>query len=319
MKPINSVHAVLICAIILSFFGCQPNSYLLEPKIALEPNKCVMERLPSSFTPLTQEELKQDWGKEIKIADSFAREFDLYRAITSYRRAEILLPKEELQRRQQIQYDIIFCYYLGGKYAEAIETFESSCLTEAAPPFPGFQNLLLILYDSYQKLGSEEKAEAIHQLIEKYSPNTAEDLSLSQAILNADLPKIACFSEKERYDYCGCFLENYHTQALSVRRAQTLNALLPGAGYYYVGQKKSAITSFLLNALFIAAAYQFFDHGYNAAAIFTTSLELGWYIGGINGAGLAAKQYNENLYYTHGKHLLTSHRLAPAFMFQFAF
>ena len=42
------------------------------------------------------------------------------------------------------------------------------------------------------------------------------------------------------------------------------------------------------------------------AGIFTASLEAGWYLGGINGAGLSAKIYNDRLYSELGKEALSS-------------
>ena len=36
----------------------------------------------------------------------------------------------------------------------------------------------------------------------------------------------------------------------SPTKARWLNGILPGAGYSYIGQKQTALTSFLINALF---------------------------------------------------------------------
>ena len=95
--------------------------------------------------------------------------------------------------------------------------------------------------------------------------------------------------------------------------------LLPGAGYYYVGQKKAALTAFVINSLFTAAAYQFFAKGYPAAGFITLSFEAGWYFGGINGAGLAAKEYNERLYEVKAKDFMLKERLFPLLTFETSF
>ncbi len=100
---------------------------------------------------------------------------------------------------------------------------------------------------------------------------------------------------------------------------QLLNALIPGAGYLYIGQKKSALTAFLLNGLFIAAAYQFFHHRHVAAGIITTGFEAGWYFGGIYGAGEEAKYYNERLFEKNAATVLNDYKLFPALMMQYAF
>ena len=87
----------------------------------------------------------------------------------------------------------------------------------------------------------------------------------------------------------------------------------------YIGQKKSALTAFLLNSLFIAAAYEFFHHGHVAAGIITTSFEAGWYFGGIYGAGEEAKYYNERVYEQDATAILNDTKLFPVLMIQYGF
>ena len=94
---------------------------------------------------------------------------------------------------------------------------------------------------------------------------------------------------------------------------------MPGSGYLYLGQKKSALTSFLLNGLFIYAAYEFFHHGYTAAGIITTSFEAGWYFGGIYGAGEEAKFYNERIYNEEACTLMQTKKIFPFFMLKYSF
>jgi hypothetical protein len=143
---------------------------------------------------------------------------------------------------------------------------------------------------------------------------------LGTAIIEVNLPSLSDATEWHPIgDELQEFLIEYSCNKKSVSKAQTLNAILPGAGYYYVGQKKSGLTSFIINALFIAATYQLFDHGYIAAGIITGSLECGWYFGGINGAGLAAKEYNEQLYQSLGKEFMIQNRLFPILTIQKGF
>jgi tetratricopeptide (TPR) repeat protein len=308
-------------ALLLVTTACQQNAMLLEPDIIYTPQQRHIEELPSAFPTLSANERDTPWGREMLIGRAFARELDLYRAITAYKRALVLLPACEQPRRDQITYDIILCYYLGGKYQEAIETFESSELRDAtAASFPAFGDLLILLYEAYRQDCRFERAEAIRSVIEKCSPETADDLTLSEAILNGNIASTRCLAEgrldeREVTSWLNC----YCAEAKSVRAAQWLNGLLPGAGYLYVGQAKTALTSLILNGLFIAATYQFFDHHYPAAAIITLSLEAGWYFGGINGAGLAAKEYNQRLYENYGKEILVETRLFPIMMFEYAF
>jgi hypothetical protein len=302
-----------MAALILT--GCHPKSLVLEPDLIYFPQERQFRMLPSDFPDLSKDELKEDWGKELKIAIRFGRELDLYRAITSYKRALFLLPYDKTDRQLQIEYSIILCYYLGHKYDEATNAFCDSHLSNISTSFPAFRDLVIILYDSYSEKGEEEKADAIYKLLEKGAPETAANLEMYESIQEGDITKTFLLSDgypqgEEIKNFLSCF----GTEAKSVRTAQTLNAILPGAGYYYVGQTNSAITSFMINASFIAASWYFFDHGNYGAAIIATSLELGWYVGGINGTGLAAKEWNQYIYRTLGKEVLINIGIFPVLM-----
>ena len=299
--------------------GCQSNTCSFEPQICFAPPPFLIESLPTPFAPLTLVERSQDWGKELYLARSFAKEMDLYRALTCFKSALFLIPRSH-DRRIEIEYEIFFAYYVANKYREAVEAFEGSRLIEAPDDFPVMRDLLIALHDSYIKVEMPERACRVMALIETIDAEVASNLNLENAVIDADFPKIinlgACSKSNEPVSE---FLTDYYMGAKSINQAKFLNAILPGAGYYYVGQKKSAVTSFLINALFIAAAYQLFDRGYVAGGIIVTSLEAGWYFGGINGAGLEAKQYNEILYGRVGTEMLAKERLFPILMIQKGF
>lgn len=292
----------------------------IEPIITYDPPQNTISTLPSAFPPLSPEELEQEWGKELLLGDVFAKEMDLYRAITCYKRARILLPKELVERRLQIDYDIILSYYLGKKYQDAINTFEESLLIQANQKFPAFSNLVVILHECYIKIGSEEKAMGLFNVIEKCSPDIARDINLSFVLEKGNIIEAQQIIEQHpNFENLQPSLDYYYQNIKSPSKARTLNAILPGAGYYYVGQKKSAVTSFLINALFAAAAYQFFHRGYIAAGAITASLEAGWYFGGINGAGLEAQEYNNRIYEGSIKNMMICNDLFPVLMFETAF
>lgn len=311
---------ILLLALLAS--GCSHPFYTseLHPKVTYTPSEHLIARRPSAFPPLTAEEKGEPWSSEIILGDAFARQLDLYRAITCYKRALILIPENRIERRLQITYDIILAYSLGQKYNDVIITFESSQLTEVNPLFPAFSNLLLILYDAYQQVGQCDKAENLSEVIQRASPETGADLTLYEQLKTGDLeqakPLIATREDHEKLER---YIADYEAMALSPSRARLLNAVLPGAGYYYVGQKKAAVTSFMINALFSFAAYQFFDRGYIAAGAITTSLELGWYLGGINGAGIEAQEYNNSIYNRMTIKLLSTQKFFPLLMCETSF
>lgn len=311
---------VLPVAAAISLNGCALNSTKIEPSICLEPTKNDIRCLPSAFDPLTPAELETEWGKELLIGQRFGRDLDLYRAITAFKRALIIMPEMNIRRRLQVEYSIVQSYYYGRKYCEAIQAFEESSFACMASDFPAFHDLLIMIHDCYYKMCEFDKAEKILQVIEKRNSELANDIQISLAINEGNIPCIRNLAtSSDKCEPVTGFLNQYCCCSKSPPKAQALNAILPGAGYYYVGQRRAAVTSFITNGLFIAAAYHFFHHGNWAAGLITTSLETGWYIGGINGAGLAAKEYNEKLYNTLGKGMMIRNDLFPLLMLETSF
>lgn len=305
--------------LLLLFFASCQTPCTMKPTFSFTPLPTWAEQLPSAFPPLSPEEWRQDWGKELIIGNHFGSEGDYYRAITSYKRALILIPERAKARRLELEYRIMLSYYLGHKYQEAIDLFEKSPLSDVSTDFPAFNDLLVLLYACYTELGKEERACAILQLMQFSNPETAKRLSLFEQIRRVDFCAVESLADEAACPEAHAFVAAYASQAKSVRKAQVLNAVLPGAGYYYVGQKQSAVTSFVINTLFTAAAYQLFDRGYVAGGLIVSSLELGWYVGGINGAGLEAHEYNERLYETHARELLGQCQLFPVMMLKYSF
>ncbi|MDN3508123.1 MAG: tetratricopeptide repeat protein [Simkaniaceae bacterium] len=323
-----------------------PNT--IDPQVAGPIQDHYVKMLPSSFPPLNLDESGTEWGKEYTIGLAFAERLDLYRAVTSFKRAEILMPSTEKIRKEETQYYVILSYYLGRRYDDVVETFNDSDLRYVSRDFKTYHDLLVILYESFLTLGEKDQAVHYYKLIKKNYPETAERLYISTALVDGALDDIQTWVA-EKYDAkiershmylastdlprmpeswvdrsnadekIDALVNRYEIHKKSVPKAQTLNALLPGAGYLYVGQKQSALTSFLLNTLFTGAAYAFFNNGYIAAGVITSSLELGWYFGGIFGAGESAKLYNERLYERDASNVMQKEQLFPFFTLKFGF
>lgn len=306
--------------LVLTLISCQPTYQKMEPVISCPLPTARIECLPSAFPRLSLQERQQEWANELIMGEVFAKECDFYRAITCYKRALILLPPLDTARRLQLDYSLILCYYLGAKYQEAVNIFESSDLSQANPSFPAFNHLLLIVYDCYLQLKQEDKAECVLEVIRKFSEESADDLFLYQTLKSGEIETARCvISQHRQAEAMQMDFAFYDQFAKSPPLARTLNALLPGAGYYYVGQRRSALTSFIINALFTAATYQFFQRGYPAAGAITLSLEMGWYLGGINGAGLEAHEFNTRLYEGISRKILIEQDCFPVLMFETSF
>lgn len=307
--------------LILLFFllsSCYHVSDKIHPQISYSLEDNYLKNLPPAFSALTPSEIQKDWGKEYLIAEHFAKELDLYRAISTFRRAEILAPDRSI-RKTEIQYYILFCYYLAKRYDDAVYFFEHSDLSRVDETFSSFHDLLVILYECYNKKKDYEKIQKTLGLIQKNYPETAKKLQLSTILSEANIDNIKMISNSNLVDVdLKPLINEYELQKKSVSTAQFLN-IIPGAGYLYLGQKRSALTSFLINGLFIFAAYEFFHNGYVAAGIITTGFEAGWYFGGIYGAGLEAKYYNERIYEQLASKTMNEKELFPIFMLKYSF
>jgi hypothetical protein len=306
--------------LLLAASGCYRVSDQIEPRISYQAQDQHLSRLQSPFSPLDLAEKNSDWGKEKVIADAFAKDFDLYRAVSTYKRAEILIDGVSSLRKTEIQYDILLCYYLGKHYDDAVQSVNKSNLANVDKSFPAYHDLLLILYECYHEMDCPDKEERIYELIQKDFPETAEMLKISRPVRIGDLPQLQAINDSLSHPpYLESLHNSYYAEKKSVAKAQTFNALLPGAGYLYLGQKKSAFTAFFLNSLFIAAAYEFFHHHHTAAGIITASFEAGWYFGGIYGAGVEAKYFNEKVYERNASRVLNDYNLFPVLMMLYAF
>lgn len=313
-------HTLGLLCLLLFLSACYRVSDKLEPQVNYAVQDRYLKHLPSAFPPLTEREKEEAWGKEYLLGQRFAEDLDFYRAITTFKRSEYLIPQKEHERLLEVQYQMVLCYYLGKRYENAIAAYNHSRLYTVNTSFPAYHDLLIILYESYLETEDETKAEHALRTLKRYYPETAKKLELATVMIDGDL----CAIEKESLNdpsktYLAEILTEYEAKKKSINKAQTLNMVLPGAGYLYVGQKQSAITAFLLNGLFIAATVHFFNKGHVAAGIITASFEAGWYFGGIYGAGESAKLYNERLYEDLAYPALNRDGLFPVLMLKYGF
>ncbi len=300
--------------------GCYRVPDKIEPKINHQLEESYINKLKPAFSPIDPADREKGWAKEYIIAIRFAKEMDLYRAVSTFKRAEFLLTEDDSDRALEIQYNILLCYFLGDRYDDVVNLFEKTELAHVDKSFPPYHDLLIILHTSYLKTGNCQMAEQVFSLLNRDFPKSAKKIQISQAFLNANIPQMEKLSKSTDYEKDVSFLiASYSQNKKSISKAKGFNALLPGTGYLYVGQKKAAVTSFFINALFIGAAAHFFSKGEIAAGVITTSFELGWYFGGIHGAGLEARYYNERLYEGMATKIMNHYKLFPVFSLQYGF
>ena len=323
MKPLNSLNLMKMNKALIFLLGifflssCYRVEDKIEPKISTPLKEDHIKSLKNPFKHLGLEERKTDWGKEFIIAKKFAKDLDLYQAITNFKRAMILLDDEDAYRMQEIEYNIILSYYLAQKYDDVIESFEKSSLCYVDKSFEAFEDLLIILYESYREMQDEEKTQKILEILSESYSTTEKKIVLSSYLIEGDIDTLKKdYPEKKNIQN---MIKIYERDKKSVMTAQLLNTFIPGSGYLYIGQKKSAATAFLLNGLFIYASYEFFHRGWTAAGVITASFEAGWYFGGIYGAGQEANFYNERVYERVAIPILNKEKLFPILFIKYGF
>lgn len=300
--------------------GCSSHTAHIEPQLDYGIQDKYIQQLDPLFTTLQPEEKQTPWGTEYAIGLQFAKQLDLYQAVTAFKRAQILIPDDNLMRSNEIQYYILKCYYLGKRYDEVIDYFETSSFANFPPCFSGHHDLLVMLFDAY--IQSKQPDEALHVIdyMQKLDPIRSQELHTTDAILRGDLVKLSSLEQSpDVQEATEDLLASYYTLRKSSSTAALYNALLPGAGYWYLGQKHAACTAFCFNTLFIAAATYFFQEGNIPAGIITLGFETGWYMGGIYGVQQSAKLYNERLFEQKAHHHLKEQKLFPILMLQYGF
>ena len=310
---------IYFTAIICIIFSCCTTPKVpFCPKVSYNPSCEFLHKKSLPFPPLDCHEVNEDFAKELKIGYAFAKECDFYRAITAFKRAQVLICPKNYERVFEIEYLIMLSYYLGQKYEDVLKVFSESCLKDhLKPSFSAFHDLMVVLYDSAYRCKECVYAKAILNQLKNYYPCTAKKIDIGEKIANGHLFEASKIEGAP--SYLASLSYGYANDRKSIKRAEILNALLPGVGYLYVGQKNTALTAFLVNALFIYASYQFFHRGYIAAGAITASLEGGWYFGGIYGGGRAAAKFNEKKYEEYGRKAMDQGCFYPILQLNFVF
>jgi len=259
--------------------GCAPRREGLAP-LSVPVNTIQLRHLPTLLKPFTDD--TTPWGVELKLGRSFAQEGDFYRAITCFKRALILLPADMSVWRLHIQYAIVLSYCLAGRWKDALEAYRSSDLDTATPEFEAYNDLLLLLQEILLQNGDGAAAERLDVYLDE---RARQESQLSRQLQLRQWQSIEQPIFRDRWS------ANYRDP----RRASMYQALLPGAGYAYVGQKKAALTSFMVNALTVWGIVTLAKHRQWSGVALLGSMEVGWYFGGIQGAALAAQQWNDQL------------------------
>jgi tetratricopeptide (TPR) repeat protein len=263
------------------------------------------------FEKLNEKELQTDWAKEYQLGIGFAAQSEYGEAIHSFKRA-LLLCKEDKSRSKEIEYGIVLTHYLNKDFSAAIHFFESHSLLYVDQNFTAYHDLMIVLFHSYEMTQSYKKSDLILERIAELSEAESREMKLTRAVLRKDFNSVDELSNNSQHkDLIQGLTSSFLKNKKSEKVAKWLNVFVPGLGYYYLGQTKSAVTSFVLNAVLIFGTVQLFLNQYYGLGSLTALLEIGWYSGGVFGAGHSASIYNEALYTSYAEKIFYQESLSP--------
>lgn len=265
--------------------------------ILLLPGGLCAEDFTAQYYDLREKEM-QKFSAELFAAGEY------YRAITEARRYLSLFPKGE--RSEAMAKSIGDAYLMSHEWEEAVAAYDEFFMRFPASTLAGtamFYKAIALL-----KQGVTAEAERLFQLIlsgtdrEKKGEaarweilllirqNRFEeaDKLLKDQMLRPDI-------EKETGPIEALLKAKQGALYNSPKTAGVLSALLPGTGQIYNERYRDGVYSFLLNTLFILAAYKAYESDNYGLGAILTLFEIGWYTGGIYGAVGGAHKYNRNI------------------------
>jgi tetratricopeptide (TPR) repeat protein len=244
---------------------------------------------------------------QLLVADSFLEEGEYYRAVTEYKRFGILFPGSP--KGEYALFRTGMACFLGDEHGDALRAFQT--VAERYPDgyyrIPSGYFAGLSLWKKKDFAGAAEAFEAVVRSAPG-SPFAARALAARSLMeLDRDDPAAATAALQR-------FADGFpdHPEIARVREAQALlrqyedlpqksellagvlSAILPGAGYVYAGRYGDGLTSFLVNALFIAATVTAVRQEWYPAAGIAGGIGLPFYLGNIYGSVNAARKWNRS-------------------------
>lgn len=254
--------------------------------------------------PAQSEALELTAERTLAFADQLFEQGDYYRAITEYERVVFYYP--DAPSANTARYQIALAYQKGEKWSLALERFRALADRHAGEAL-GAQALYQLGETYYLKKDYNLALDVFDDFLRRYPDNPETDaarirrgvcyLQLRDWVLaSAEFERLPEGSPARQLslklgDGTG---GNPEIDRKSPALAGSLSAMLPGAGQLYVERPTDALTSFLLNGLFIWGAVESFEHGNYATAGLLTAIESTWYVGNIYNAASSAHKYNRH-------------------------
>jgi len=242
---------------------------------------------------------------QMRLGDAFMAEGEYYRAITEYKKYQILFP--DGRQSDTALYKTGMAYYLGLEYQPAVEIFAA-----LRTRFPASNHAVEAAYLEgvcNSKLNRLDKAAAAFEAAaaSKAATDVAPRARLGLSMVEFDrVGPAAARNELHRFlaDFPADHRSGKVQEALSLLpqdgelprksplAAGILSAILPGSGHMYAGHYGDGATALLLNGLFITGTIVAIQQENYAVAGVVGVIGLPFYLGNIYGAANAAVKWN---------------------------
>jgi len=256
------------------------------------------------------------WGNDQRQVFSFAEQLyaeqDYYRAITEYKRFLNLAPDAPEAPRAALR---IGESLLAGERWEDAERVLQRVLSSYPRSAAAEQASLLLPEIAYRQQRYSLASEQFRKLAETTTtPQTSAQARYRLAWSEIEQRNFAAaIEELNRLDspqadrLAAALAGRQPIAGKSPLLAGSFSALLPGAGQLYTGNLRDAGLAFTLNAAFIWAAVEAFDHDNEALGGILCFFEIGWYGGNIYNAVNHAHQSNQRRYDAEKRDLQNRH------------
>lgn len=262
-----------------------------------------------------------DSEDQFTYADHLMEKGDYARAIGEFERLVYFFPEDE--KVPEARYRIGLCYFKTGEYERARKAAH-----EVHGDYPksitGGKALLLIA-ESYHVQGVLSEANRYYALVlEHFEDSDLRNRALYRLGWSRmgndqwqEASRIFKGVEKESPLYSSAndlsewSLEGENLPYKDPVTAGVMAGVLPGLGHVYCGRPKDGAVSFLLNGLFVWAAYEAFEEDHTVLGGILSFIELGWYSGNIYSAVNCAHKHNRAVRDTYRKNLMDRLDLSP--------
>jgi putative component of membrane protein insertase Oxa1/YidC/SpoIIIJ protein YidD/tetratricopeptide (TPR) repeat protein len=234
------------------------------------------------------------------FAESLHQEGDDDRAITEFRRLLFFFPNSPYW--SQASTAVLRCFYESGQYRQAIRWGEA--LLQKKPDLAERNQARLFLGASHFRMSHYPQARDQFQSVAAADSGTlgqqsmlleglayAHEYDWNRAIKTFASIEASSEFAQQAQDFSALCYQGIHLPQKNPALAGVLG-IVPGLGYLYDGYPEAALSSLIVNGLFLGGAYEAFRQDQVALGAILAFFTSGWYAGNIYGSVTSAYRRN---------------------------